>query len=123
MPRATNAVATKKRRIRVLTRTKGYFGNGSRLFRYAKQAMWRAGQFAYRDRKRRKSDFRKLWIVRVNAGCREHGIAYSRFMAGLKAMNNELDRKSLSELAIHDPVAFKSLVEQAKKAVQSNAAA
>lgn len=123
MPRATNAVATKKRRARVLNTTKGYFGKKSKLFRYAKDAMWRAGQFAYRDRRKKKTDFRNLWIVRINAACREQGIAYSRFMAGLKAMSIELDRKALSELAIHDPVAFKSLVEQAKQAVQAKATA
>jgi large subunit ribosomal protein L20 len=116
MPRVTNAVATKNRRRRVLEQTSGYFGKKSNLFRYAKDALWRAGKFAYRDRKRRKTDFRQLWIVRINAVCRENGIQYSRFMSGLKKAGIELNRKSLSELAIHDGATFKTLVEKAKQA-------
>ena len=123
MPRATNAQATRKRRKRTLKLTKGYFGNKSRLYRYAKDAMWRAGQFAYRDRRKKKTEFRQLWIVRINAACRENGISYSRFIAGMNAAEIDLDRKALSELAIHDETAFKTLVEKAKAALESKVAA
>lgn len=119
MPRVTNAVATKKRRKRVLKTTKGYFGNKSRLFRYARDAMWRAGQFAYRDRRKKKSEFRQLWIIRINAACRELGMPYSRLIAGLKAANIQMNRKALSELAIHEPEAFKLVVNQAKTALEA----
>lgn len=117
MPRVTNAVATKKRRKKVLKATRGYFGNKSRLFKYAKEAMWRAGKFAYRDRRKKKTEFRQLWIVRINAACRANGMQYSRFMNGLKKLSIEMDRRSLSELAIHDEIAFKALVEKAKVAL------
>lgn len=117
MPRVTNAVATKKRRKKVLKATRGYFGNKSRLFKYAKEAMWRAGKFAYRDRRKKKTEFRQLWIVRINAACRANGMQYSRFMNGLKKLSIEMDRRSLSELAIHDEIAFKALVEKAKAAL------
>lgn len=117
MPRVTNAVATKKRRKKVLKATRGYFGNKSRLFKYAKEAMWRAGKFAYRDRRKKKTEFRQLWIVRINAACRANGMQYSRFMNGLKKLSIEMDRRSLSELAIHDEIAFKVLVEKAKVAL------
>jgi len=123
MPRATNAQATKKRRKRVIKLAKGYFGNKSRLFRYAKDAVWRAGKFAYRDRKKKKTEFRQLWIIRINAACRPYGISYSRFIAGLNLAQINLNRKSLSELAIHDPVAFKGIVEKAQAALQSKVAA
>ena len=95
----------------------GASGNASRLYRYAKQATDRAGQFAYRDRRAKKREFRKLWIVRINAACRQHGVAYSRFMAGLKRAGIELDRKALSELAIHDEAAFAALVEKSRGAL------
>ena len=117
MPRVTNAVATKKRRKKVLKATRGYFGNKSRLFKYAKEAMWRAGKFAYRDRRKKKTEFRQLWIVRINAACRANGMQYSKFMNGLKRLSIEMDRRSLSELAIHDEIAFKALVEKAKVAL------
>ncbi|MDR3144228.1 MAG: 50S ribosomal protein L20 [Puniceicoccales bacterium] len=114
MPRVTNGVATKKRRNRVLRATRGYFGNKSRLFRYAKDAMWRAGKFAYRDRRRKKTEMRQLWIVRVNAACRANGMSYSRFMSGLKKLSIEMDRRSLSELAIRDMGAFGEIVSQVR---------
>lgn len=117
MPRVVNAVATKKRRQRVLRTTRGYFGNKSRLFRYAKDAMWRAGKFAYRDRKKLKTEMRQLWIVRINAACRAAGMSYSRFISGLKKINIDMNRKSLSELAIHDEQAFNALVSQVKAAL------
>lgn len=119
MPRATNAPATRARRKRLLKTTKGYFGNKSRLYRYAKDASAHAGVYAYRDRRKKKTEFRQLWIVRINAACRAHGMAYSKFMAGLKKTGIELDRKSLSELAIHDEAAFKSIVEKAQAALQA----
>ena len=114
MPRVVNAVATKKRRKRMLKRAKGYFGNKSRLFKYAREEVRRAGVFAYRDRKRKKTTMRELWIVRINAACRELGIQYCRFINAMKTLNITLDRRALSELAIHDPIAFKTLVERAK---------
>lgn len=116
MPRATNAPATKARRKKVLKKARGYFGNASRLFRYAKHAVDRAEQYAYRDRRKKKTVFRQLWIVRINAACREEGINYSRFMNGLKTLGIEMNRKSLSELAVNEPDAFKSLVEKVKAA-------
>ena len=119
MPKTRNAPATKKRRKRLLKKTKGYFGNKSRLFRYAKDALWRAGQFAYRDRRKKKTEFRQLWIVRINAACRAAGVSYSRFMEGLKAANIEMDRKSLSELAIRDEEAFNNLINTSKEALKN----
>ncbi len=119
MPRVTNAVATKARRKRVLAKAKGYFGNKSRLYRYAKDAVQRAEQFAYRDRRKRKSEFRALWIARINAACRANGVTYCRFMAGVKAAGIALDRKALSELAIADAEGFKAVVEKAKSAVKA----
>lgn len=123
MPKVTNTQATRKRRKRTLATTKGYFGNKSRLYRYAKDAMWRAGKFAYRDRRKKKTTFRQLWIIRINAACRMNDISYSRFMAGLNAAEIVLNRKALSELAIHDEIAFKGLVERAKAALEAKAAA
>ncbi len=117
MPRVTNAVYTKARRKRTLKRTKGYFGNKSKLYKYAKDALARSGQYAYKHRKRKKGDFRSLWIIRINAAVRTSGITYSRFMAGIKAANIGLDRKALSELAIHDAAAFDAIIAQAKAAL------
>ena len=116
MPRTRNGPATLKRRKKVLKKAKGYFGNKSRLFRYAKEAVDRAECYAYRDRRKKKSEFRKLWIMRINAACRAHDINYSRFMHGLKLSGIEMDRKQLSELAINDEVAFGLLIEKAKEA-------
>ncbi len=112
MPRVTSSVASRKRRLRTLKSARGYFGNKSRLFRYAKDAVQHAGKYSYRDRKVRVREFRKLWIVRINAACRAAGLKYSVFMAGLKALNIEMDRKQLSELAIHDEAAFAALVKK-----------
>jgi len=116
MPRTRNAPATKARRKKVLKKARGYFGNASRLFRYAKHAVQRAEQYAYRDRRKRKSEFRQLWIIRINAACRELGINYSRFMHALKKEGIEMNRKSLSELAVNEPQAFAALVKQVKAA-------
>ena len=112
MPRVTSSVASRTRRLRTLKAARGYFGNKSRLFRYAKDAVQHAGKYSYRDRKVRSRDFRKLWIVRINAACRAAGLKYSVFMAGLKALNIEMDRKQLSELAINDEAAFNVLVKK-----------
>ncbi len=112
MPRVTSSVASRKRRLRTLKSARGYFGNKSRLFRYAKDAVQHAGKYSYRDRKVRSRDFRKLWIVRINAACRAAGLKYSVFMAGLKTLNIEMDRKQLSELAINDEAAFNALVKK-----------
>ena len=122
MPRARNVPTTLKRRKKVLRKARGFFGNKSRLFRYAKDAVDRGEQFAYRDRRKKKSTMRQLWIVRLNTACRDQGINYSRFMAGLKAANIDLNRKVLSEMAIHDEAAFAALVEQAKSALAEKAA-
>jgi large subunit ribosomal protein L20 len=119
MPKTTHARATRRRRQRVLEDAKGYFGNKSRLYRYAVDAVIRAGKFAYRDRRKKKSEFRQLWIVRINAAVREAGMSYSRFINGLKIAGIEMDRKALSELAINDAAAFAQLVEKAKSALAS----
>lgn len=117
MPRARNVPATRKRRKKVLKKAKGYFGNKSRLYRYAKDAVEHAERYAYRDRKKKKSEFRKLWIIRINAACRAEGLRYGQFINGLTKLGILLNRKVLSELAIHDPEAFKELVEKAKAAL------
>ncbi len=123
MARATNSPASRKRRKKVLKYAKGYFGNKSKLFRYAKEAVQHAWQYAYAARKKKKGDRRSLWIVRLNAACRNNGITYSRFIEGLKAANIQMDRKVLSDLAIRDEVAFTSLVKQAQDALKTKAAA
>ena len=112
MPRVTSSVASRKRRARTLKAAKGYFGNKSRLFRYAKDAVKRAGKYAYRDRRVRRREFRSLWIARINAACRASGLKYSVFMGALKNLNIEMDRKQLSELAINDEAAFSALVKK-----------
>ena len=122
MARATNSPASRKRRKKVLKYAKGYFGNKSKLFRYAKEAVQHAWQYSYIDRKKKKADRRGLWIVRLNAACRGAGITYSRFIEGLKAANILLDRKVLSDLAIRDEVAFNALVKQAQDALKTKAA-
>ena len=116
MPRATNAPASRKRRKRVLKQAKGFWGNRSRLFRYAHEAVHHGQQYAYPDRKNKKRPWRSLWIVRINAMCRSYEITYSRFMNGLKKAGIELDRKQLSEMAIHDETAFVALINKAKEA-------
>lgn len=118
MPRATNAPASRARRKRVIDASKGYRGRRSKLFRYAKDAQMKAKSWAYRDRKTRKRTIRSLWIVRLNAACREHGLSYNRFVEGLKAARIGLDRKILSDIAINDPGAFAQVVEAAKSALK-----
>lgn len=110
MPRVTNVVQTRKRQKRVLKSTRGYFGNKSRLYKFAKDAQMHAGVYAYRDRRVRRREFRSLWIARINAACRVRGLKYSVFMAELNKQNIALDRKQLSELAINDEAGFNALV-------------
>jgi len=111
MPRVKNSPTTRARRKKWIKRAKGSFGKRKNCYKIAKQTAIKSLQYAYRDRKARKRDFRKLWITRINIACREHGTSYSRFINGLKKANIELDRKQLSEMAIHQPDAFKKLVE------------
>ena len=118
MPRATNAPASRERRKRVLDKAKGYRGRRSKLFRYAKDATMKGMYWAYRDRKTRKRNFRYLWIQRINAAARAHGITYSRFIEGLTALNLGLDRKILSDMAVNDEVAFKGIVDKVIKALE-----
>jgi large subunit ribosomal protein L20 len=114
MPRAKGGPKTRQRRKKVLKKAKGYFGGRRKLFRTAKETVLRAGVFAYRDRRRKKRLARSLWIVRINAACRELGVSYSVFMNGLKKAGVLLDRKILAELAMNDPGAFAKLAEKAK---------
>lgn len=115
MTRVTNAIYTKKRRKRILKLASGYFGNKSRLYRYAKDAVMRAGQFAYRDRRKKKTIFRQLWITRINAATREYGTNYNKLINGLKFHSILLNRKMISEMAIHDQPSFKKLIEKSKE--------
>ena len=117
MSRVKRGVVARRRHKKVLKQAKGYYGARSRVFRVAKQAVTKAGQYAYRDRRQRKRQFRSLWITRINAASRANGMSYSRLIAGLKKANIELDRRVLSELAVNDKVAFKTLVESAKTAL------
>ncbi len=121
MPRATNSPASRKRRKRILMKAKGFRGGRSKLFRTAKDSVYKAMQWAYRDRKVRKRTFRGLWIQRINAAAKLNGMTYSRFMEGLKAAEIELDRKVLSDLAIADADAFKALVGKAAEALEKKA--
>lgn len=114
MPRTKRGVTTHARHRKVLRRARGYYGARSRTFRAANQAVIRAGQYAYRDRRARKQDFRRLWIVRINAGARLCGLSYSRLMCGLSRAQVAIDRKMLADLAMHDFDAFAKLADQAK---------
>jgi large subunit ribosomal protein L20 len=118
MARATNAPASRARRKRTLKKAKGYRGRRSKLFRYSKDAVMKAQYWAYRDRKTRKRTFRYLWIQRLNAAARANGMTYSRLAEGLKAAGVGLDRKILADLAVTDEAAFKSIVEQARAALE-----
>ena len=117
MPRAKNSVASRARRKKVLKAAKGYYGARSRSFKVAKQAVIKAGQYAYRDRRQRKRDFRALWIVRINAEARNNGLSYSRFVAGLKRAGIDVDRRVLADLALHEKGSFAALADQAKAAL------
>lgn len=115
--RTTKGAARTKAKRRLFKRAKGYVGGRRRLLRTVKESLLRAGAFAYRDRRRRKRDFRKLWIIRISAAVRERGLSYSQFINGLHKSGIELDRKSLSEIAIHDPAAFDAVVDKVKAAL------
>lgn len=117
MARVKRGVAAKKRHKKVLVRAKGYYGNKSRSFRAANEQLLHSGQYAFRDRRAKKGEFRRLWIQRINAACRQNDMSYSRFIAGLNAAGIEVDRKILAELAVTDAVAFASLVASAKAAL------
>jgi large subunit ribosomal protein L20 len=115
--RTTNAVPRKRRKNRLFQKTKGYVGARRNLIRTAKENIVRAEAFAFRDRRARKREFRKLWIIRINAACRERGLRYSEFINGCTKAKIQLDRKSLSEIAIADPAAFDAIVALAKAAI------
>ncbi|MFC3418348.1 50S ribosomal protein L20 [Salinicoccus hispanicus] len=117
MARVKNGLTSRKRRKRVLKQAKGYFGAKRTLYRTAKQQVIKSGQYAYRDRRQTKREFRKLWIARINAGARQNGISYSRLMNGLKTAGIDINRKMLSEIAISDEKAFAEIVTQAKNAL------
>ena len=118
MPRVKGGAIARRRRKKILKLAKGYFGSKSLLFRTAKEQVMKSHQYAYRDRRQKKRDFRKLWIARINAATRIHGMSYSQFMYGLKCANIEVNRKMLSEIAIHDDAAFAELVKVAKEGVK-----
>ena len=117
MSRVTSGPSTAARHKKVIKKAKGYYGRRKNTFRAAVQAVERAGQYAYRDRRAKKRNFRRLWIQRINAGARLHGMTYSGFMNGLSKAGIEVDRKVLSDLAIREPEAFKALVDQARAAL------
>jgi len=123
MPRATNSPASRARRKRVLLRAKGFRGFRSKLFRYAKDAVRKAMTYEYRDRKRRKGQFRRLWIQRISAATRNEGLTYSRFIEGLVAAGIEADRKILADLAVKDAAAFSAIVAQTKAALDKKSKA
>ncbi len=115
MPRAKNNVAARKRHKKILKLAKGYRLSKHRLYRAAKDQVEKGLQYAYRDRRQKKRHFRRLWIARINAACRAHGLTYSQFIHGLKENKIDLNRKALAHLAMHEPEAFKALVEQVAK--------
>ena len=117
MPRVKRGVTAHRRHKKILKLAKGYYGARSRVFRVATQAVTKAGQYAYRDRRVKKRTFRALWITRINAQSRIEGIGYSRLIAGLKKANIDLDRRVLADLAVHDKAAFSAVVQQAKAAL------
>ncbi|MBT2971197.1 MAG: 50S ribosomal protein L20 [gamma proteobacterium symbiont of Ctena orbiculata] len=119
MPRVKRGVQARARHKKVLEEAKGYYGARSKVYRVAKQAVIKAGQYAYRDRRQKKRQFRTLWIARINAGARENGLSYSRMINGLHMANIEVDRKMLADLAVNDKTAFSVLAEQAKAALSS----
>lgn len=119
MPRVKRGVTAHARHKKVLKQAKGYYGARSRVYRVAKQAVIKAGQYAYRDRRQRKRQFRALWIARINAEARVNGLSYSKFINGLKKSNIEIDRKMLAELAVFDKVAFAAFAKQATSALEA----
>ncbi|MBN1982881.1 MAG: 50S ribosomal protein L20 [Chitinivibrionales bacterium] len=114
MPRAKTRVASRLRRKKIIAAAKGYFGKRNSCITIAKDAVWRSGVYQYRDRKRRKRDFRSLWILRINAGARDNGITYSQLINGMAKKGIELNRKMLAHLAMHEPMLFSKVVEQVK---------
>jgi len=118
MSRVKRGVTTHARHRKVIKKAKGFYGRRKNTFRVANQAVEKAGQYAYRDRKAKKRNFRSLWIQRINAASRQHGLTYGRFINGLGRAGIEVDRKVLADLAVHEPEAFKSLVDQAEAALQ-----
>jgi large subunit ribosomal protein L20 len=116
MPRVKRGVTARARHKKILKQAKGYYGARSRVYRVAFQAVTKAGQYAYRDRRQKKRQFRQLWIVRINAAARIHGLSYSRFISGLKRASVEIDRKILADIAVFDQTAFAALAEKAKTA-------
>ena len=116
MSRVKRGVVARRRHKKIMKQAKGYYGARSRVFRVAKQAVIKVGQYAYRDRRVRKRQFRALWIARINAAARINGMSYSRFIAGLKKANIEIDRKVLADIAVHEKAAFAAIVEKAKAA-------
>ena len=114
MPRVKRGVTARARHKKVLNLAKGFRGRRGNVFRVAKQAVMKAGQYAYRDRRQKKRQFRALWIARINAGARVNGLSYSRLIAGLKKASIEIDRKMLADIAVHDKAAFSSIVDQVK---------
>jgi large subunit ribosomal protein L20 len=123
MPRVKRGVVAHARHKKILDKAKGYRGARSKILRVAKQAVTKAGQYAYRDRRQRKRQFRALWIARINAGARENGMSYSVFMNGLKKASIEIDRKVLSDIAIFDKPAFATLIEKSRAGLEAAAAA
>jgi large subunit ribosomal protein L20 len=123
MARVKRSVHAKKKRRVTLERAKGYYGNKSRSYRAANEQVMHSGNYAFRDRRARKGDFRRLWIQRINAACRLNGTSYSRFVAGLRLAEVDVDRKVLADMAVSDPSAFAGLVNVATEALEENAAA
>lgn len=117
MPRVKRSVAGRKKRREVLKQAKGYYSSRGKHYRAAREQVIHSGVYAYRDRRARKGDFRRLWIIRINAAARQNGISYSRMMAGLRAAEVEVDRKMLAELAVNEPKAFAQLAEVAKQSL------
>ena len=115
MPRSVNAVASRRRRKKMMKHAKGYFGRRKNVWTVSKNAVEKAWQYAYRDRKNNKRNFRRLWITRINAGARLHGMSYSQFMGGVSKSGIELNRKVLADLAMNHPAAFEAIVKQVKK--------
>jgi len=119
MPRVKRSVHARKKRRKVLEQARGYFGIKKSSYKYAKEQVDHSLVYAYRDRRNRKRNFRRLWIIRINAAARQEGLSYNQFIAGCKKANIELDRKVLADLAVREPAAFKTIAEQAKAALSS----
>ena len=118
MPRVKRGVAARKKRKKVLDQAKGYYSSRGKHFKAAHEQVMHSGNYAYRDRRARKGDFRRLWIIRINAAARDNGLSYSRFISGLREAEIEVDRKVLADLAVNDPGAFKQLAEVAKRSLE-----